>query len=94
MVQRIQTLEKIEKFLVEKKDPCKELPNVKAILVAYKNGELEWNDKTTYWGQGRMIAEPFQFAWSDFRKFNTAENRGDGGFWVEGVSCGRFLRST
>lgn len=93
VVQRIRTLKKIEKFLVEKNDPCGELSNVKAIIAAYQKGELEWNDKTTYWGQGRMIAEPYKFSWADFRKFNTAENRGDGGFWVEGVGRGQFPRS-
>jgi len=79
-------LQKIAAHLKKIKDPYKELVNVEAILAAYKAGKLEWNDNATYWCQGKMIAGPSPFSFEDFGKLNTEENRGDGGFWVEGVS--------
>jgi len=33
-----------------------------------------------------MIAGGEPFSFKTFAKLNTSENRGDGGFWVEGVS--------
>lgn len=88
VVQRIEALQKIETHLRKIKDPLKELPNVLGVMKAYKKGQLEWEDNqsATYWCQGRMIAGPEQFSFERFRELNTSENRGDGGFWVEGVS--------
>ncbi|KAJ5721220.1 uncharacterized protein N7483_009154 [Penicillium malachiteum] len=71
-------LEKIE-------DPAGKVPNVIAIIAAYQSRQLEWDGLTTYWAQGEMIGGPSPFAWSDFRRLNTQENRGNGGFWVEGI---------
>ena len=85
MVNRIGCLQRIEKHLIKTEDPCKELPNVRAIIEAYRSGELAWDENTTYWCQGKKIAGPSIFSWDDFRKYNTKENRGHGGFWVEGV---------
>ncbi|KAJ5733424.1 hypothetical protein N7493_002210, partial [Penicillium malachiteum] len=86
VIERIGVLEVIEDYLVGIKDPCGELKNVRAIIAAYQSGELEVNGKATYWGQGKMVAGPSVFMMEDFRRYNTAENRGDGGFWVEGMS--------
>lgn len=84
MIQRIGALQQIAAQL-KKKDPCKELVNVEAVLEAYESGKLEWNDDATYWCQGKMIAGPSPFSFEDFARLNTDENRGDSGFWVEGV---------
>ncbi|KAJ6031013.1 hypothetical protein N7540_001745 [Penicillium herquei] len=59
--------------------------NVRAIINAYETGQLGWEENATYWCQGRMIAGPSPFSWSDFRRLNTKTNRANGGFWVEGV---------
>ncbi|KAJ5730256.1 uncharacterized protein N7483_004764 [Penicillium malachiteum] len=94
VIQRIAILEAIENYLVKEKDPCGELKNVRAIIEAYKNGDLELNGKASYWCQGKMIGGPSVFAWEDFRRLNTEENRGDGGFWVEGYDlCIRLDQS-
>lgn len=85
-INRIGCLQLIEQHLVKTGDPCKELLNVRAIITAYENGELKWDENTTYWCQGKKVAGPSIFSWEDFRKYNTQENRGDGGFWVEGAS--------
>lgn len=86
VIQRLESLETIKSHLEEKGDPCKELANVRAIIAAYKADQLQWDDRVTFWCQGKQIAGPFEFSWDDFEKFNTEENRGGGGFWVEGVS--------
>lgn len=86
VIQRLETLRTIQTYLKANDDPCKELPNVEAIMAAYEAGTLEWNDNATYWCQGKMIGGPSPFSFETFHILNTAENRGDGGFWVEGVS--------
>ncbi|KAJ5703937.1 hypothetical protein N7493_011075 [Penicillium malachiteum] len=85
VIQRIGSLQIIAAHLEERGDPLGELPNVYAIIWAYENGQLQWDDNATYWCQGRMIAGPSPFSWDDFRSLNTQENRGHGGFWVEGI---------
>ncbi|KAK5806214.1 hypothetical protein VI817_000472 [Penicillium citrinum] len=85
VIQRLETLRTIQTYLKANDDPCKELPNVGAIIAAYEAGTLEWNDNATYWCQGKMIGGPSPFSFETFHILNTAENRGDGGFWVEGI---------
>ncbi|KAJ6007868.1 hypothetical protein N7540_011844 [Penicillium herquei] len=85
VIQRLEALRTIQDHLEKIGDPVGELPNVIAIIAAYQNRQLEWNGLTTYWAQGKMIGGPSPFAWSDFRKLNTQENRGNGAFWVEGI---------
>ncbi|KAJ5108323.1 hypothetical protein N7456_004998 [Penicillium angulare] len=82
--QRLADLQGIATYLKSIKDPHRELPNVKAIMAAYEKGKLKWDDNATYWCQGKMIAGPSVFDWQDFGRLNTKENRGDGGFCVEG----------
>ncbi|KAJ5726022.1 uncharacterized protein N7483_007379 [Penicillium malachiteum] len=85
VIQRIGSLKVIAAHLEGIEDPLGELPNVNAIIHAYENGQLEWDDNASYWCQGKLIAGTSPFSWSDFRTLNTKENRGGGGFWVEGV---------
>ncbi|KAJ5261434.1 hypothetical protein N7478_012029 [Penicillium angulare] len=85
VIQRIGTLQVIRDHLEKIEDPCGELPNVLTILLAYKAGQLLFDDNATYWAQGRMVGGPSPFSWEDFGRLNTEENRGIGGFWVEGV---------
>lgn len=86
VVQRLEKLKDIATYLESKNDPCCEISNVNAIIAAYENNILQWDGEATYWCQGQMISGPSQFSWQDFYTFNTKENRGGGGFWVEGVS--------
>lgn len=86
VIQRMQELRIVEAHLKEIKDPLKELPNVEAVLAAYEAGTLAWDGNATYWCQGKMIDGPAPFSFERFSELNTEANRGDGGFWVEGVS--------
>lgn len=85
-IQRLATLTDIAKDLTENGDPYKELENVLAIISAYENNMLRFDGQVTYWCQGKQLEDPKAFDWADVRRLNTEENRGDGGFWIEGVS--------
>ncbi|KAJ5621258.1 hypothetical protein N7528_006041 [Penicillium herquei] len=85
VIERLGALELIEDHLVGIEDPCGELKNVRAVIAAYQSGELDVDGKATYWGQGKMVGGPSVLIMEDFRRYNTAENRGDGALWVEGI---------
>jgi hypothetical protein len=53
VVQRLDSLEGIEQWLVDRKDDLKLLETVAAIKKAYRSGTLAWNDVlVTYWSHG------------------------------------------
>lgn len=74
----------IEAAIVKNGDPCKELPNVRALMAAYRKGKLEFDGRVTYWSGGEKVGEAAKFEVEDFRKLNKG-NKGEKGFWVEGV---------
>ena len=78
-------LRKVESFLQED-DPDKQLPNVKAILSAYRNKTLDWNKLVTYWSKGKQLCQPRRFDWDEFEVVNATHGI-DKGFWVEGVGA-------
>lgn len=66
-------------------DTKNQLPNVRAILSAYRNKTLLWtNGLVTYWSKGKQISQPRPFVWDEFDAINSA-HQGHDGFWVEGV---------
>jgi len=87
VVRRLDGLKMIEKELIDKGDTYESLPNVRAIMKAYRSGKLEWSKdgKATYWSQGKQICGPKAWDYDDIVKVNR-ENNGSKGFWVEGVS--------
>lgn len=86
VVKRLDNLKAIEKSLEGNGDVWEELPNVKAIIKAYRSKKLKWskNSEATYWFQGKQLCEPKKWNWSDIIKINQEVN-GSKGFWVEGV---------
>lgn len=91
VVKRLDTLKKIEKHLVENGDPWEELPNVRAIIKAYRSKKLKWSGdgKATYWSRGQKLCEPKVWDYDDIIKVNR-EHDGSKAFWVEGVSRSFF----
>lgn len=67
-------------------DKNSQIPNIQAILQAYRSKSLTWTDGlVTYWAKGKKLCEPRPFDWDEFEAINSA-NGGHKSFWVEGVS--------
>ena len=89
VIQRISVLRDIEKAIESKEfpDKNKQLPNVKALLKAYRSHELDWygDDLVTYWSNGKRLCEPRPLNWAEFQAL-ARKHEGWKSFWVEGVS--------
>lgn len=84
-IQRLGELRSIKEYVERNGDPCNEIKNIKAIVAAYKSGALKFDGSATYWCQGKMLAKAAGFDITHVQELNTDKNRGDGGFWAEGV---------
>lgn len=82
---RIKCLKSIFQNLMENGDPYKQIRNIRVILKAYREGNLELNGLITYWSHGDRLCQPRPFNWEEFDAINDA-HEGHVGFWVEGVS--------
>ncbi|KAJ5613825.1 hypothetical protein N7528_007479 [Penicillium herquei] len=86
VVSRIAQLRQIKDALERKEGgSTNQLPNVNAIIAAYRNKTLDWTGLVTYWSQGTQLCQPRIFDWDEFEAINDACN-GSQGFWVEGFS--------
>lgn len=86
VVQRLRELEAMKTDLEENDDDPNQLPNIIALLKAYRSGELDWQPGlVTYWSKGLQICEPRGFDWDELEVIGEA-HREEGGFWTEGVS--------
>jgi hypothetical protein len=86
VLQRIDTLKIIEKSFETGEDRYKQLPNIKALLKAYRSGKLDWYDGlVTYWSHGHQLCEPRPHNWYEFEAINV-KHKGWESFWMEGVS--------
>lgn len=87
VVQRLDCLKRIKRDHERVGDRYEQLPNVRALIDAYRSGQLEWSSegRVTFWSKGHQIGEPRQFDWGEFEKV-AGENDGQKSFWVEGVS--------
>lgn len=85
VVQRVKDLTAIRQNLEEDGDPDEEIPNILAIVDAYRKKRLKWKEgKITYWAKGKRIDKnPQEFSWDDFER--KAADTGSKGLWVEGV---------
>ncbi|KAJ6083744.1 hypothetical protein N7467_007879 [Penicillium canescens] len=88
VIKRLATLMEIQEDLETKDDKTKtktdQLPNVKALVKAYRSHELEWHEGLiTYWSHGKKLCEPRPFDWDEFEAVNN-KYEGHKGFWVEG----------
>ncbi|KAJ5416575.1 uncharacterized protein N7487_000125 [Penicillium crustosum] len=86
VLKRLEVLRNIE-YQLQSSDKFNQLPNVIALLQAYRGGLLHWNiGLVTYWFEGVQLCEPRPFSWDEFEMLNT-HHSGKRGFWMEGVSC-------
>ncbi|OQD63560.1 hypothetical protein PENPOL_c009G05776 [Penicillium polonicum] len=84
-VQRVHQLETMKTDLANTTDDYEQLPNIEALLEAYKSGELDWNTGlVTYWLKGAQISQPRPFDWDEFEAINS-HHQGYKGFWAEGI---------
>lgn len=85
ILQRLEWLRNLEVEL-RSVDRFNQLPNVQALLRAYREGRLNWNvGLVTYWSNGVQLCEPRPFYWDEFEVLND-HYAGHTGFWMEGVS--------
>lgn len=83
---RLKTLESLKKHLKETGDKrFNQLPNVPAIMEAYRSGKLVWTSGlVTYWSKGNpLVDKPVEYSLEDFYKY-MAKTKDH--VWVEGVS--------
>lgn len=86
-VVRLQHLEVMRTTLEKDGDELGQIPNIDAILNAYREKKLTWiHGAVTYWSKGEKICDgPKPFDWKEFDSYN-ARHEGYRSFWVEGVS--------
>lgn len=85
VIERLHELEAMKKDLEIVRGPPSQVPNINAIVKAYRSRKLTWTPGSiTYWSNGVQICEPRAFDWDEFETIN-AEHRKDGAFWTEGV---------
>lgn len=85
VIRRLNTLKQMEPDL-RKRDPYGHLPIVRALVKAYRSGELKEpvDEQVTYWSNGTQIEGPRKWDLKDFRAIH--HKHGDPrSFWVEGV---------
>lgn len=85
VVQRLDSLKKIQASFDELGNDSGNTPNVQAIMAAYRSGDLVWDENTvTYWAHGKLMAGPREMDVKEFLAFS--QEHGPHGVWVEGVS--------
>lgn len=90
VLQRLKTLSELEVEL-QQSDPYDQLLNVQALLSAYREKRLNWNEGlVTYWFLGEKLCEPRPFKWDECEILSAQHvvRKGNwmAGFWMEGVS--------
>ncbi|KAJ5966343.1 hypothetical protein N7481_013057 [Penicillium waksmanii] len=84
VVLRLESLKSIKEELIGSEDPTGQLPNVDAIIAAYRSGELNWRPGyVTFWSKGKKLGPAKKFDVDDSLKVNRKHD-GHRGFWVEG----------
>lgn len=81
---RLDSLKFMRRSLAEKGDGDEQLPNVEALLEAYRSGKLTWTPRrVTYWARGTQLSEPKEFDGDECERIGREYGKS---FWVEGVS--------
>ncbi|KAF4766475.1 hypothetical protein N7455_005476 [Penicillium solitum] len=84
VVQRLDSLKKIQASFDELGNDNGNTPNVKAIMAAYRSGDLVWDaNSVTYWAHGKLMASAKQMDMDEFLAFS--KKYGPHGVWVEGM---------
>ncbi|KAJ5573546.1 uncharacterized protein N7459_007973 [Penicillium hispanicum] len=84
VIQRLYSLKQVQVSLEARGDPNEQLPNVKAIIDAYRTRRLDWHGLVTYWSKGKRLCEPRPFDSDEFDAINVKYD-GRKSFWVEGL---------
>ncbi|OKP10596.1 hypothetical protein PENSUB_3899 [Penicillium subrubescens] len=85
VIRRLDYLIEMGEQLVNTPDPSGFIPNIKAIINAYRTRRLEWNEGlVTYWSKGKQLCEPRPFHYGEFLDVNK-QHDGHNDFWVEGM---------
>ncbi|KAJ5170504.1 uncharacterized protein N7500_003287 [Penicillium coprophilum] len=85
VVRRLDHLKIIEAHLNTNGDPDNEIPNVKAIIKAYRAGKLAWSRGwVSYWSEGVQLNEPRKFD-ADYHKRLAETYDTTKAWWVEGL---------
>lgn len=85
VIQRIDHLKKMKEELEKNGDAKGQVPNLEALLKAYRTRKLQWTGLITYWSKGKQLCEPRPFNWDEFEAINRKFD-GHRAFWCEGVS--------
>jgi hypothetical protein len=87
VVARLNTLKTMKTILERDGDEREQLPNINALIKAYRAGKLSWSyeGKVTYWNKGKQLSQPKEFEFDNLLEFHNKYDSGKG-FWVEGVS--------
>ncbi|EKV09407.1 hypothetical protein PDIP_64890 [Penicillium digitatum Pd1] len=86
VVQRLDSLKKVQKSFEELGNDNGNLSNLLAIMAAYRSGDLVWDENTvTYWAHGRMVAGPKKMVMKEFLALSQKD--GPYGVWVEGMDA-------
>lgn len=82
VVQRLDALKQIQAHL-EKEDKHEHLSTVKAIIDAYRSGQLslDGTGMVTFWSYGKLIAGPKDLEFNELYALNA--KHGPNGFWLE-----------
>ncbi|KAJ5373857.1 hypothetical protein N7517_005863 [Penicillium concentricum] len=87
IVQRLDHLKTIETHLNTNGDPDDQLPNVKAIIKAYREGKLGWSRGwVSYWSKGIQLNAPQKFS-VEYHKKLAEEYDTTRAWWVEGLQA-------
>ncbi|CAG7925482.1 unnamed protein product [Penicillium olsonii] len=85
VVQRLHHLSAIQNQLQTRGDPDDQLPNVRALLKAYRGGDLKVSrGMVTYWSEGVQLNKPEMFN-RELHEKMIRENDATRSFWVEGI---------
>lgn len=86
MYERLDGLKTIQAGLEKEGDRYNQIPNIQAIIAAYRSRKLDWNvtGMVTYWSKGTQLCQPRPFDWDEFEAINS-KHEGHSSFWTEGV---------
>ncbi|CAI7662555.1 unnamed protein product [Penicillium glandicola] len=87
IVRRLDHLKAIEAHLDTNGDPDNQLPNVRALMKAYREGKLGWSRGwVSYWSKGVQVNTPQPFD-ADYHRKLAREHDTTREWWVEGLQA-------
>ncbi|KAJ5633494.1 hypothetical protein N7528_001336 [Penicillium herquei] len=95
VIYRLKDLEGMKDEFEKNGDKRRLLPNINAIIKAYRSKDLAWQDGlVTYWAKGEKVSgKPKEFTWEDYDVYCEKNGGGSENFWVEGLHGPGSLRA-